>query len=59
MKVSRISDRIIGTEWGQENRRETGTKMSSIGEVMDIREVNTSINLIKGHKMLIFNEESS
>ena len=59
MKVSIITDRIIGTAWGQEIRKETITKMSSIGEVTEISELNTSINLTKGFKMLMFNEKSS
>ena len=59
MKVSIIPDRTIGKAWGQEIRWETSKKMSSIGEVMDIREVNTSTNLTKGNKMLMLNEESN
>ena len=59
MKVSIITDRIIGTAWNQEIRNKTSTKTSSIAEAMEISELNTSINLTKGIKMLMFNEKSS
>ena len=59
MKVSRIPEIIIGTAWGQEISKETSKKMSSIGEVTEIRELNTSINLTKGNLFLMFNEKIS
>ena len=56
MKVSIILDRSIVTAWYQESRKETSTKMRSTGELIEIREANTSINLTKGHIMSMFNE---
>ena len=56
MKVSSISYRSIGTAWDQESRKETSTKMSSTGELIEMSEANTSINLMKGHIMSMFNE---
>ena len=57
--VSIISGIIIVTAWNQKIRNKTSTKISSTGEVIEIREVNTSIKLTKVHKMLMFNEESN
>ena len=42
---------------GSRERELKNQKKSSTGEVNDIREENTAINLTKGHKMLIFNED--
>ena len=58
MKVSRRADRRIGTYLDQYNSTKTSTKTSSTGELMEIREANTSINLIIWfNNMLMFNEE--
>ena len=48
MKVSSTPEIIIGTAWGQEINKEKSTKMSSIGELMEIMYLNTPINLTKG-----------
>ena len=54
--VSIISGIIIVTAWNQKIRDKTSTKMSSTGEVIEIREVNTSINLTKLHLLLLLNK---
>ena len=59
MKVSIISGRSIGTAWYQESRNKTIMEISSTGELIEIRETNTSINLTKGHIMSMFNEAST
>ena len=43
--------------WDEEISNKTRTKISSTGEGMDIREVNTPTKPTKGHTMLIFNED--
>ena len=42
----------------QESRKKKIAKTSSTREVMEIGEANTSINLIKGYKILMFNKSS-
>ena len=59
VKVSRISGTRIGKAWDQESRKKPTTKIISTGELIDIRETNTSINLTKGHIMPMFNEAST
>ena len=54
--VSIISGIIIVTAWNQKIRNKTSTKMSSTGEVIDIREENTSINLTKSNLLLLLNK---
>ena len=54
--VSIISGIIIVTAWNQKIRNKTSTKISSTGEVIEIREVNTSINLTKLHLLLLLNK---
>ena len=59
VKVSIISGGRIGTAWDKESRNKTITEISSTGELIEIRETNTSINLTKGHIMSMFNEAST
>ena len=59
MKVSIISGRRIRTAWDQESRNKISNKMISTSEVIEIRDINTSINLTKGHIMPMFNESST
>ena len=54
--VSIILGIIIVTAWNQKIRNKTSTKISSTGEVIEIREVNTSINLTKLHLLLLLNK---
>ena len=50
---------ILSIVWDQYNRNKNPIKKISIGELKDTLEEKTPINLTKGHKMLIFNEEST
>ena len=54
-----IPDRSIVIEWYQYNIRKKITKSSSTDEVMERMETNTPINLVKGHKIFIFNKSST
>ena len=54
--VSIILGIIIVTAWNQKIRNKTSTKMSSTGEVIEIREENTSINLTKSNLLLLLNK---
>ena len=44
--------------WAQDKRKEKSTKIITTDEGMVRREINTPINLIKGHTMLMTNAES-
>ena len=57
VKMSSRADIWSRTEWDQDNRNKTGTKISLTGEVMNRGEANIPINLTKVHAIILFNEE--
>ena len=44
--------------WDQESRKKTSAKTSSTSKVIERREANTPINLMKVYTMFMINEES-
>ena len=56
--ASRV-DRRIGIAWAQDDRKKKqAQKTSSTDEGMERREENASINLTKGHALLVSNKAS-